>query len=209
MPITQTPEMLADFLLCILDLLERHPRWGAVLKFKTTRAAAYEQRLPGGEQIVGRMRKLQEQGRLVELDLSVSTITASENSHLGVCYALNTSGIVSGLFGMPAVHWDCVGQDHPLYRDAQQKIVFKALPDMALAIEAAAAGDRTVGDLSKWRDDYNYFLDFEGDKRIAGFIQNYMEESVANEDPERTLANAVRRYQEQHGLTSAPFAQAA
>ena len=209
MPVTQTPELLADFLLCVLDLLETHPRWGAILKFKNATLDGYQWRLPHGADIVKRMRALMAQRRLVELDLDVSAITASEYSNLSVCYVLNSAGIVSGIFGNAAVHWDCVGQDHPLYQDPDQKVVFKSLPQLASAVEDAAAGDKSIGDLSEWRGDYNYFLDFEADKRIAGFIQHYMNESVAGADPEQTLAAAVHSYHEENKLPRPPFGRVA
>lgn len=202
---TQTPEALASFLLCILDLLEANPRWGVILKFKMLSLANYESLLPQGTEIARRMRRLIEQKRVIELGIEVSPISTAENSDLGVCYVFNSAGILSGIFGYPAVHWDCVGLNHPLYDDPDQQIVFKTLADLSRAIQAAAAGDQTIGNLSKWRKDYNSFLDFEGDKRIGQFIQSYIGEIVATGDPEHSLSSAVKRYHDDHRLPCNPF----
>jgi len=77
---------------------------------------------------------------------------------------------------------------------------------LSQAIQQAAGGDKTVGDFSIWKKDYNYFLDFEGDKRIGMFIQAYMEEIVSTCDPEHSLAEAVRHYNVGNQISYEPFA---
>lgn len=201
MPTIHTPETLSAFFICILDLLESNPRWGAFLKFKNRTLGEYHPILPRGTEIVGRMKKLIQEGRLVELDVEISPITVAENSDLAVCYALNTAGIVSGIFGHPAIHWDCVGLHHPLYDDPDQKILVASLEELAGRIRRAAEGDKAIGDFSKWLKDYNSFLDFQGDKRIAMFIQAYMDLIVSTNAPDQCLASVVKHYMEANQLT--------
>lgn len=203
----QTTGALATFFLCVLDLLEANPRWGAVLKLKNKKLLDYQLVLPRGAELIERMQNLAEQKRLVELDFEVSPITASGKTQLSVCFVLNSAGIVSGIFGKRAVHWDCVGQPNPFGNDPHQQIFFRTLDDMSQAIQRAARGDKTVGDFSQWVKDYNYFCDFQGDQRIAMFIQNYMEEIVATCSPEHSLTSAVRRYHASNQLLNDPFAK--
>lgn len=203
----QTTDSLAAFFLCILDMLEANPRWGAALKLKNKKLSDYGFLLPRGAEIIQRMRSLMEQKRVVELDMEVSPITASENTHLAVCYALNSAGIVSGIFGCAAVHWDCVGQSNPFSKNPDQQIFFRTLGDLSQAIQRAAAGDKSVGDFSAWVKDYNYFGDFQGDKRIGSFIQAYMEEIVATRSPEHSLAAAVKHYNDTNKISDDPFAK--
>ncbi|MFA5824719.1 MAG: hypothetical protein WC825_01965 [Gallionellaceae bacterium] len=204
--IVQTTESLAAFFLCILDMLEANPRWGAALKLKHKKLSDHGSILPRGAEIIGRMRRLMEQKRLVELDSEVSPITASENTDLAVCYALNSAGIVSGIFGCPAVHWDCVGQPNPFSKDPNQQIFFRTLGDLSQAVQRAAAGDKSVGDFSPWVKDYNYFGDFQGDKRIGSFIQAYMEEMVTSRSAKFALASAVKHYNNYNKISEYPFA---
>lgn len=203
----QTTESLAAFFLCILDMLEANPRWGAALKLKHKKLSDHGSILPGGAEIIQRMRRLMEQKRVVELDSEVSPITASENTHLAVCYALNSAGIVSGIFGRPTVHWDCVGQPNPFGKDPDQQIFFRTLDELSNAIQRAATGDKSVGNFSAWVKDYNYFCDFQGDKRIGGFIQAYMEEIVTSRPAEYALASAVKHYNNCNGISDDPFAK--
>ena len=205
MPIFQRPEALSSFLQCVLDLLENHPRWGAMLKFRTSKLQEYESILPGGGEIVRRINRLKAQKRVVELDFRASPVAAAENSDLAVCFVLNSAGIISGIFGHKAIHWDCSSLNDPVYDDPDQKILFKTLPDLSQAIESAAGGDKTIGDFSKWVAYQNYFTDFRGDQRIAMFIQAYMDEIVASGDPEYALALAVKRYLDDNHLPNNPF----
>lgn len=201
----QTTESLASFFQRILDLLEANPRWGAMLKLKHENLSDYGYILPGGAKIIGRMRSLMEQKRLVELDTKVSPITASKNAHLAVGFVFNSAVTVSGIFGHPGVHWDCVGVVNPFRQDPNQQIFFRTLDDLSPAIKRAAAGDKSVGDFSKWRQHHNYFCDFQGDKRIGDFIQTYMEEIVSSRSPERSLAFALKHYNAKNQLSDAPF----
>lgn len=202
---TQTPESLSAFFLFILDQLEANPRWGVILKSKFRTFRDYESILPGGMEIVERMQRLVEQKRLVELESSVFPVMAAANSNLAVCYALNSAGIVSALFGYPAVHWDSAGLRHPLYSNPDQQIVFRTLEGLSQSIQRAARGDKSVGDFSRWVKDYNYFCDFRGDMRVAMFIQAYMEEAVVTCSPEHSLASAVGRYNTNNQILHAPF----
>lgn len=203
----QTTESFASFFLCIVDLLEVNPRWGAALKLKSKKLIDYAYLLPGGEALVGRMWNLMGQKRLVELDFETSPITASKNTHLAVCYVFNSAGIVSGIFGCPAVHWDCVGLPNPFIEDPSQQLFFRTLEELSQAIQRAASGDKSVGDFSRWAKDYNYFCDFQGDQRIGLFIQTYMEEIIATRSPEHSLTSAIKRYNVNNQISDDPFAK--
>ena len=189
-----TPESLSLFLLRIVGLLEQNQRWGAIIKCKHQSIYDYEDILQQGGEIVARMRSLNKQNRLVELQVETSPITASENSDLAVCYAFNSAGIVSGIYGYRAILWDCLGIEHPFYGDPDQKIVYRSLDELEGAIYSASQGDTTIGDFTKWRQEYNYFLDYQGDKRIGWFVQAFMEEIGRTNDAETALDLVVKRY---------------
>lgn len=201
----QTPELMSAFLMCILDNLENNPRWGALLKFKFVKLDHYRSSIPFGGQIVERFSRLMEQKRVIELNFRVSPVAAAANSNLAVCFVINSAGVISGLFGHKAIHWDCSSSRDPVYDDPGQKIFFRKLTDFSHAIECAAGGDKSVGDFSKWAQYQNYFSDFRGDQRIAMFIQNYMDEMIATCDPERSLVSAVKHYRDSNQLPCDTF----
>ena len=83
-----------------------------------------------------------------------SPVDAAEAADLSVCFGLNSAGIIAGLLGLRAIHWDCTGWlKYPIYRDKDQKVFFATLPETRQAVMRAAAGDKTIGDFNKWRKD--------------------------------------------------------
>ena len=112
--------------------------------------------LPSGEEIVCRIKSLEKQGRLRVLDWTTySPVDAAEAADLSVCFGLNSAGIIAGLLGLRAIHWDCTGWlNYPVYRDKDQKVFFATLPETRQAVMLAAAGDKTIGAFNKWRQTY-------------------------------------------------------
>lgn len=190
----QTPKTLSNFFLRLLSILEEHNNWGGILKAKFSSPEQYADILPRGREIVDRMSILQKQGRLVIIPPKYSPITAMAHSHLGVCYCFNSAGVVSAIYGYRAIHWECVGQDNPIYSDPKQQILYKSLDDLESAILRAASGDETIGDFSKWQKSVNYFGDYEGDKRVAWFVQNFMDSITCTNDYKKSIDDSVERY---------------
>lgn len=190
----QTPKTLSQFFLRILSILEEHNNWGGILKAKSRSPEQYADTLPRGREIVDRMSILQKQGRLVIISPKYSPVTAMAHSHLGVCYCFNSAGVISAIYGYRAIHWECVGQENPIYSDPKQQILYKSLDDLERAILRAATGDETIGDFSKWQKSVNYFGDYEGAQRVAWFVQTFMDSITNTNDYKKSMDDSVERY---------------
>ena len=174
----QCAENLSKFYLEILSILEDNPLFSGIIKSKGWHVADLRH-LPAGEEIVCRIESLEKQGRLRVLDWTTySPVDAAEAADLSVCFGLNSAGIIAGLLGLRAIHWDCTGWlNYPVYRDKDQKVFFATLAETRQAVMQAAAGDKTIGAFNKWRKHINYFDDCAGRERILRFINLYMQET--------------------------------
>ncbi len=177
----QSAENLSKFYLEIFRILEDNPSFSGIIKSKSFRLAGLRH-LPSGEEIVDHIKSLEQQGRLRMLDPAMySPVDAAKAADLSVCFGLNSAGIIAGLLGLKAVHWDCVGWlKYPIYRDKTQKVFFATLAGTRQAVLRAAAGDNTIGDFNKWRQLINHFDDCSGGERIMRFINLYMQEGGAS-----------------------------
>ena len=176
--IWQSPATLSEFFHELLALLERRGDWRALLKCKFAEAG-YLRDIPGGTDIWRKIEALVKQGRIFVADPRLSPITAGKCADLSVCYTLNSAGLCAQIRGARAVHWDAVGLRYPLFAAPGQKVVFRRLAEMLEAVEQAARGDKSVGDLAPWRHLYDQFGDENGARRIADFIGDYMREVLA------------------------------
>lgn len=189
---------LSDFLLAMLGLLDEHPRWKAVLKPK---ALARYAALPRGAEILDAVERLVRKGRLIALEPDLTPPTAALATDLSACFGLNSAGVVSGALGARAVHWDCSGWTrHPLKADPGQKVVYPTLDALKDAVLAAAAGDRSVGDFSRWRAAINHFDDRLAARRVGGWINGYMLKRGAGLGAAEALREAVSDYRREHGV---------
>jgi hypothetical protein len=185
---------LSAFYDSVLGLLEEHKTWGAAAKRKGSGLDDLAS-LPRGRELVRRARSLVEEGRLVFAEHTVSPATVSQETDLAVCYSVNTPGIVAGILGGKAVHWDCAGHvRHAIYSDPGQKILYRDLGELRRAVAAAAAGDTAVGDFSKWRRLFDEFGDDKGPARVGAFLQSYMDDVVRTGDSKGALERAVDSY---------------
>jgi len=177
----QTPENLSKFYFEIFCILEDNPSFSGIIKSKSWQMSDLRH-LPSGEEIVCRIKSLENQGRLRVLDwVRHSPVDAAEAADLSVCFGLNSAGIIAGLLGLRAIHWDCTGWlKYPVYRDKDQKVLFATLPETRKAVMQAAAGDKTIGAFNKWRKWINHFDDCAGRERILRFIHLYMQEAGGN-----------------------------
>ena len=190
----QSARQMSAFYDLVLGLLEEHTIWGAAAKRKSNGLDDLAS-LPRGRELVRRARRLVEEGRLVFEEHTVSPATVSQEADLTVCFSVSTPGIVAGILGGKAVHWDCAGTvRHPIYSDPEQKILYRDLGELRRAVAAAAAGDGTVGDFSKWRPLFDEFGDDKGPARIGAFLQCYMDDVVATGDSRGALERAVHSY---------------
>ena len=110
------------------SILEDNPSFSGIIKSKSWHVKDLRH-LPAGEEIVSRIKSLEKQGRLRVLDCTrYSPVDAAEAADLSVCFGLNSAGIIAGLLGLRAIHWDCTGWlKYPVYRDKDQKVFFATL----------------------------------------------------------------------------------
>ena len=189
-----TPDTLSQFYFKILVLIENNPSWGAIVKSKNWNIEGLNF-LPDGEVFVQRLKSLIEIKRIIFLDKTISPATAASYANLSVCYSLNTAGIVAGIHGYKAIHWDCTGWlKHPFYKDSSQQFIYSTLDELEQAIIKVSKGDKTIGDFSKWRQKLNYFDDFKAPERVGKFIQTFMDEVIRTDNMEHSLDFAVQRY---------------
>lgn len=172
-------ENISKFYLEILSVLEDYPSFSGIIKSKSYYVPDLRH-IPSGEEIVCRIKSLEKQGRLRVLDWKTfSPLDAAKAADLSVCFGLNSAGIIAGLLGLKAIHWDCTGWlKYPVYRDKAQKVFFASLAEVRQAILRVASGDKTIGCFNKWRKDINHFDDFAGRERILRFINLYMHETA-------------------------------
>ncbi len=192
--IHHSPEMLSRFYLKLLELLEKNAGWGGIVKGKNYGLSAMGS-LPDGEKIITKIDALIKANRLVVLSRDYDPLAAAAYADLSVCFGINSAGIISGLSGFRAIHWDCAGvlryiEDTKYYED----VTYSSLEKLADAITQSAAGDKTVGDFSRWRRQFNYFDDFNAPKRVAGFIEHFMESVSSKSDAGSSLDFAIKRY---------------
>lgn len=192
--IHQTPSALSEFFLRILSLLEGHSSWAAVLKSKNQDLGGLR-RLPAGDDIVSRLMKLLEDGRVIIPDITMSPVTVAQYTDLSVCYGLNSAGIVVGCHGYRAVHWDCSGwRKHPFYAHTENNIIFETLESLDDAVVRASMGDMSVGDFSFWKRSFNHFPGDGAIERIGTFVNDYMQSASGGEDGSEALDRAVERF---------------
>jgi hypothetical protein len=194
----QCAENLSQFYLEILSILEDNPSFAGIMKSKSSSVADLR-RLPDGEEIVRRIKSLEKQRRLRVLAATMySPVDAAEAADLSVCFGVNSAGVIAGLLGLKAIHWDCTGfLKYPVYRDKDQKVLFATLLETRQAVMQAAAGDKSIGEFNKWRKQINHFDDCAGRERILRFINLYMQET---EGGAKGLDSTVKQYlSEQEG----------
>ncbi len=193
--IYQAEETLDAFYLKALEMLEKNPEWGGIIKSKNWSKVNDLEFLPHGKEIVSKATSFIKQKRLVFLDNKISPITASAHADISVCYGLNSAGIISGICGHKTAHWDCTGWlNNPFYQDKEQRFLFDTLDDMEDAIVKASQGDAAVGDFSAWRQKIDYFNDDAGPERIGEFIQDFMLNVTKTNDAATSLEETVKRY---------------
>jgi hypothetical protein len=190
----QTEEALSRFYLRILEMLGKRPSWGLIVKSKNWDIDGLEN-LPTGDLIVQKIKHLMASGRAHVLPPSSSPIEAASQANLSVCYGLNSAGIIAAVHGQKAIHWDCSGwYNHPFYKDMEQKIIFRNLDEVEMAIIMASEGDTAIGDFSRWRKLYNYFDDFNASRRVGTFIQDFIDEIKLHNNVDVALHATVDKY---------------
>ena len=193
------PESLSRYLLAMLGLLDAHPEWSAVLKPKGS--ADYAD-LPRGGEIMALIRRLSEGGRLIVAPRDVGGAGLASAVDLAVGFGLNSAATLAAIFGARAVHWDQAGWlDHPLHCAPGQKILYRDLDALRGAVEAAASGDRSIGDFTRFRRLANHFEDQDGPRRVAEWVDDYMARA-SREPAEAALEAACVEYRRRHRVPS-------
>ena len=191
----QSPNSLSEFYSRILDIVEKNPRFGCIIKSKNPLYQTLLS-LPSGREITERVVKLKDQNRLAIFDFNEYPLAAAAHSDLSVGYGINSGCIIAAIMcNRNGINWDCAGlKRHPFYKQSGQKIVFKTLDEIEEAILKASKGDKTIGDYSRWSRLINHFEDCLAVSRIANFLESYMKESISTGNPEHSLDFAVEKY---------------
>ncbi len=191
----QSPDSLSEFYLKILNIVEKHPGFGCIIKSKSPLHQTLLS-LPSGRAIAERVEKLKDRNRLAIFDFNEYPLAAAAHSDLSVGYGINSACAVAvTMEGRAAINWDCCGfRKHPFYKYSDQKIVFRTLDELEEAILKASKGDKTIGDYSRWKKHINYFEDSSSVNRIVDFLESYMKESMSTGNPEHSLDFAVKKY---------------
>jgi len=191
----QSPDSLSEFYLRILDIVERHPNFGCIIKSKSPLHQTLLS-LPSGRAIAERAEKLKDQNRLAIFDFNEYPFAAAAHSNLSVGYGINSAcAVAAAMRDRAAINWDCCGfKRHPFYKYSGQKVLFSTLDEVEEAILKASKGDKTIGDYSRWKKHINYFEDSSSADRITDFLESYMKESISTGDPEHSLDFAVKKY---------------
>lgn len=185
---------MSAFYLKVVDMIEKNRRWGALMKNKY-KSLDDIGRLPDGGQIVERLRRLIDDGRIVNLDMRMTPFAAARDADISVCASLNSAGLMAASLGYRAVHWDCAGfLNHPFYRDAGQKFLCADLGSLEDAVTRASKGDTSIGDFSAWARRFSHFADREGSSRIGSFIQDYLVFVADTGDVGKSVESAVKKY---------------
>lgn len=191
----QSPNSLSEFYLRVLDIVEKSPGFGCIIKSKGPLHQVLLS-LPSGKAIMEKVEKLKGQNRLAVFDFNDYPLAAAAHSNLSVGYSINSACTVASIMcNRNGINWDCSGlKRHSFYKYPDQKIVFKTLDELEEAILKASRGDKTIGDHSCCKKDINYFEDSMAVNRIANFLESYMKESIDTADPEHSLDFAVKKY---------------
>lgn len=192
--IPYSPKSLAQFYEKILRMLEENQSWAGIMKSKRGRMSDV-MALPGGSDIYNKILSLINERKLLVLDPDTKPSFVLPYAHISVCYCISSVGIISGLYGYPAVHWDPVGcLRHPFYRDNTQKFIYPDLNSFEEAIIQFSRGNREIGNFAKWRRRFNYFDDFKASERIGKFIDDFMQTVDKTQDAIVSLDEVVTRY---------------
>lgn len=188
-----SPASLQQFYLRIIKLLENNKEWGGIIKSKNWALDDF-MLLPGGEEVISRIKTLINDRRVVMLDKRVSPVVASAYADLSVCYSVNSAGIIAGAHGYRAIHWDSSGWlHHPLYKEKGQKVLFGDLDEFERMIVEASKGNTAIGDFSAWRGAFNHFKDAGAAGRIGRFIDTFMSKAAVR-GQEHALCDSVNEY---------------
>jgi len=180
----QTAETFSQFYITVIELLEENPQFAAIIKSKHSNLIDVLTNINGGDNIVSKIKYFVNQKRIIILDPKLfDPAFAAIHADLSIGYGINSAGIIAGLYGCNAIHWDCIGWlGFPIYKDKDQKIIFSSTSEIKNAVKKFAKGDKSIGDFSKWRKKIN------------------MEEIIKNRDREHSLKFAVKKYIDKNGI---------
>lgn len=197
----QTPSSLTEFYLKLFSIIKDNFNFGGIIKSKQFDLNTLNS-LPQGEQIIKIANKLIEEKRLVFLEPTLSPLEAALSSNLSVGYCVNSACVVAAINGnCAAIQWDAVGLlEHPFYKDSEQKFIFSSLDELEDAILCVSRGDKKIGNYSQWKKYICYFDDFSAVKRMASFIESFMEENMKTKDYKQSLDFSVNKYIEENKI---------
>lgn len=188
-----SPENCSVFYLKILKIFKDNPVWRGIIKRKHGDLNDLKD-LPNGELIISELKSLMDNNRLMISNYRISPVTVASCVDISVCLGLNSAGIIAGIHGFSAIHWDCWGwSENELCLDTQIEVIYPELDDLEEALIKFEKGEKRIGDFSRWRQKYNHFNDFGAYKRVADFISDFMEE-ISSSNVDCALKAAVEKY---------------
>ena len=193
--IHQTPQALRVFYGVIVDFLECNTGAMALFKPKNNAHNCIDVLQESDRVLSARFSTLESAGRVRWLPASTSPCDAARNSHLCVCFGINSAGVLSSLLGARSIHWDCAGfRRYFMYQHIGQRVVFHDLAEFKDALVRAMAGDDKVGDFSPFVGQLDSFHDSQGPYRIGWFFTQYFGYLQNKGDAREALCAAVADY---------------
>ncbi len=187
----------AEFYRVVLDLMRSNKDWGCIIKSK---ARAYDD-LPLQCGLQDVVTELEAEGRCVRLPNATKPTLVSLAADAIVCYSVNSAGILGALgSGRPVLHYDNNHLFyHPLVKEAGETTIFRDGARFAAAIQRAAAGDSTLGDISRSSRLIDVFGDGMGRKRSAEIIRGYIAARDRGLGRDAALRETVNAYWVRYG----------
>lgn len=185
---------LTVFYAGILQLFENNPDWTGIIKSRIL-DTQYVHPIYEDAEFWVRLKRLIDDKRIVVLPRTASPSVASVNAQLTLCYGISSTGIIAGIYGCNAIHWDASGYLlYPMYKDKDQKIIYSDFNEFIYAVIKFSRGDSSIGDFSGYRKDFNCFDDLNARVRVGKFINSFLEKSSYITNTQEVLSTVAEEY---------------
>lgn len=196
---------LTTFYTGVLQLFENNPDWTGIIKSRIF-DTQYVHPIYEGAEFWPRLKRLIDDKRIIVLPRTASPSVASVNAHLTLCYGISSPGIIAGIYGCSAIHWDASGYLlYPMYKDKDQKVVYSDFNEFIDAVIKFSRGDSSIGDFSRYRKYFNCFDDLNAQVRVGKFINSFLEKSSHITDAQEVLSTIAQEYMADNKLDKSFF----
>ena len=184
----------------VLDVIQKNPKWAVIIKSKSNTF----QKLSKSKKIISTYDFLKSQDRLILLDSKIKVTVAALASDLGVCFGINSAGVLGAFAGVKMIHIDVPkALGHPLHNmQTKGKIIFDSLASLELLLKKIELGNKKIGCHDQWIGQINKYEDSNGPLRVAKFIGDYVNLVDKNEKKEKALKMSLKNYQKNWGKDS-------